>query len=142
MQLRLAIVVPVVLISIFGLLYLTYGNLLDALRVFTGIPFAWVGGIFALWLRDMPFSISAAVGFIAMSGVAVLDDMILVSCVRQLREGRPVARRGGDAGRHHASSSRADDDAGRQPRLLADGAQRRAWGRKSSGRWRQSSSAA
>lgn len=84
-QLRLAIVVPIVLISIFGLLYLTYGNLLDALRVFTGIPFAWVGGIFALWLRDMPFSISAAVGFIAMSGVAVLDDMILVSCVRQLR---------------------------------------------------------
>jgi cobalt-zinc-cadmium resistance protein CzcA len=84
-QVRLAIVVPVVLISIFGLLYLTYGNLVDALRVFTGIPFAWVGGIFALWLRDMPFSISAAVGFIAMSGVAVLDDMILVSCVRQLR---------------------------------------------------------
>jgi cobalt-zinc-cadmium resistance protein CzcA len=84
-QLRLAIVVPVVLISIFGLLHLTYGNLVDALRVFTGIPFAWVGGIFALWLRDMPFSISAAVGFIAMSGVAVLDDMILVSCVRQLR---------------------------------------------------------
>ena len=84
-QFRLAIVVPVVLISIFGLLYLTYGNLLDSLRVFTGIPFAWVGGIFALWLRDMPFSISAAVGFIAMSGVAVLDDMILVSCVRQLR---------------------------------------------------------
>lgn len=86
MQFRLAIVVPVVLISIFGLLYLTYGNLLDAFRVFTGIPFAWVGGIFALWLRDMPFSISAAVGFIAMSGVAVLDDMILVSCVRQLRK--------------------------------------------------------
>jgi cobalt-zinc-cadmium resistance protein CzcA len=82
---RLMIVVPVVLVSIFGLLYATYGNLLDALRVFTGIPFAWVGGIFALWLRDMPFSISAAVGFIAMSGVAVLDDMILVSCVRQLR---------------------------------------------------------
>ncbi|HET6327981.1 MAG TPA: CusA/CzcA family heavy metal efflux RND transporter [Planctomycetaceae bacterium] len=85
-QFRLAIVVPVVLISIFTLLYLTYGSVVDALRVFTGIPFAWVGGIFALWLRDMPFSISAAVGFIAMSGVAVLDDMILVSCVRQLRK--------------------------------------------------------
>jgi cobalt-zinc-cadmium resistance protein CzcA len=53
--------------------------------VFTGIPFAWVGGIFALWLRDMPFSISAAIGFIALSGVAVLDDMILVSYVRRLR---------------------------------------------------------
>jgi cobalt-zinc-cadmium resistance protein CzcA len=82
---RLAIVVPVALVLIFILLYLTYNNLLDALRVFTGIPFAWVGGIFALWLRDMPFSISAGVGFIAMSGVAVLDDMILVSYIRQLR---------------------------------------------------------
>ena len=61
-------------------------NVVDALRVFTGVPFGWVGGIFALWLRDMPFSISAAVGFIALSGVAVLDDMILVSYVRQLRQ--------------------------------------------------------
>ena len=52
----------------------------------TGIPFAWVGGVFALWLRDMPFSLSAAIGFIALSGVAVLDDMILVSYVRQLRQ--------------------------------------------------------
>jgi len=81
---RLLIVVPIALASIFILLYFTYQNLVDALRVFTGIPFAWVGGIFALWLRDMPFSISAGVGFIAMSGVAVLDDMILVSYVRQL----------------------------------------------------------
>ncbi|MBI3861814.1 MAG: efflux RND transporter permease subunit [Planctomycetia bacterium] len=82
---RLTIVVPVALLLIFVLLYVTYRNVIDALRVFTGIPFAWVGGIFALWLRDMPFSISAAVGFIAMSGVAVLDDMILVSYIRQLR---------------------------------------------------------
>ena len=80
------IVVPMALISIFVLLYFTYRNIIDALRVFTGIPFAWVGGIIALWLRDMPFSISAGVGFIAMSGVAVLDDMILVSYVRQLRQ--------------------------------------------------------
>jgi cobalt-zinc-cadmium resistance protein CzcA len=82
---RLLVVVPLTLVLIFGLLYLTYGNLVDALRVFTSIPFAWVGGIVALWLRDMPFSISAAVGFIALSGVAVLNDMILVSFVRQLR---------------------------------------------------------
>ena len=76
---------------IFGLLYLTYHNVVDALRVFTGVPFGWVGGIFALWLRDMPFSISAAIGFIALSGVAVLDDMILVSYVRQLRQkGMPL----------------------------------------------------
>ena len=85
-QTRLMIVVPVAAILIFTLLYLTYQNVVDALRVFTGVPFGWVGGIFALWLRDMPFSISAAIGFIALSGVAVLDDMILVSYVRQLRQ--------------------------------------------------------
>jgi cobalt-zinc-cadmium resistance protein CzcA len=83
---RLMIVVPVAALLILGLLYLTYQNMVDALRVFTGVPFGWVGGIFALWLRDMPFSISAAIGFIALSGVAVLDDMILVSYVRQLRQ--------------------------------------------------------
>ena len=86
---RLMIVVPVALLLVFGLLYATYGTVIDSLRVFSGVPFAWVGGIFALWLRDMPFSISAAVGFIALSGVAVLDDMILVSYVRDLqRRGR------------------------------------------------------
>ncbi len=83
---RLLIVVPVALALIFTLLYFTYHNWVDAARVFTGVPFAWVGGIIALWLRDMPFSISAGIGFIAMSGVAVLDDMILVSYVRHLRE--------------------------------------------------------
>jgi cobalt-zinc-cadmium resistance protein CzcA len=82
---RLLIVVPVAVVLIFTLLYFTYHNIVDSLRVFTGVPFGWVGGIIALWLRDMPFSISAAVGFIALSGVAVLDDMILVSYVRQLR---------------------------------------------------------
>jgi cobalt-zinc-cadmium resistance protein CzcA len=89
---RLLIVVPVAAALIFTLLYFTYNNVVvDALRVFTGVPFGWVGGIFALWLRDMPFSISAAIGFIALSGVAVLDDMILVSYVRQLRQrGMPL----------------------------------------------------
>lgn len=86
---RLIIVVPVALLLIFGLLYATYNNVIDALRVFTSVPFAWTGGIFALWLRDMPFSISAAIGFIALSGVAVLDDMLLVSTIRQFR-GRGV----------------------------------------------------
>lgn len=84
-QARLMIVVPMALGLIFFLLYMTYHNLVDALRVFTGIPFAWVGGIFALWLRDIPFSVPAAIGFIAMSGLAVLDDMILVTYIRQLR---------------------------------------------------------
>jgi cobalt-zinc-cadmium resistance protein CzcA len=82
---RLMLVIPLAVVLIFTLLYLTYHNLVDALRVFTGVPLGWVGGIIALWLRDMPFSISAAVGFIALSGVAVLDDMILVSYIRQLR---------------------------------------------------------
>jgi cobalt-zinc-cadmium resistance protein CzcA len=84
-QTRLMIVVPVALVMIFALLYMTYRNVVDSIRVFTGVPFAWVGGVIALWMRDMPFSISAAVGFIALSGVAVLDDMLLVSTIRQLR---------------------------------------------------------
>ena len=95
---RLAIVVPLALALILGLLCITYRNLIDALRVFTGVPFAWVGGIFALWIRDMPFSISAAVGFVALSGVAVLDDMLLVSYIRQLRRrGVPLERAVEDA---------------------------------------------
>jgi cobalt-zinc-cadmium resistance protein CzcA len=84
-RLRLMIVVPLAAALVFVLLFLTYRNVVDALRVFTGVPFGWVGGIVALWLRGMPFSISAAVGFIALSGVAVLDDMLLVSYVRLLR---------------------------------------------------------
>ncbi len=84
-QRRLMIVVPLALLLILLLLYITYGNLIDTIRVFTGVPFAWVGGIFALWIRDMPFSISAAIGFVVLSGVAVLDDMLLVSYIRQLR---------------------------------------------------------
>ncbi|MGN6547383.1 MAG: efflux RND transporter permease subunit [Aureliella sp.] len=84
-QRRLMIVVPVALLLILALLYMTYGSWIDSLRVFTGVPFAWIGGVIALWMRDMPFSISAAVGFIALSGVAVLDDMLLVSTIRGLR---------------------------------------------------------
>tara|TARA_R110002096_G_scaffold77896_12_gene183514 strand:+ start:8466 stop:11537 length:3072 start_codon:yes stop_codon:yes gene_type:complete len=87
---RLLIVVPFALVLIFVLLYATYGRWLDAARVFTGVPFAAVGGIFALWLRGMPFSISAGVGFVALSGVAVLGDMVLVSTLRRyLDEGMP-----------------------------------------------------
>jgi cobalt-zinc-cadmium resistance protein CzcA len=85
------VVLPTALLLIFGLLYATYQNLADVLRVFTGVPFAIVGGVFALWLRDMPLSISAAIGFIAVFGVAVLDDMILVSTIRQFRrQGMPL----------------------------------------------------
>lgn len=79
---RLSLVIPVALVLVFSLLYVTYGNGADALRVFTGVPFGMAGGIVALWLRDMPFSISAWVGFIALSGVAVLGDMVLVSSIK------------------------------------------------------------
>jgi len=88
-QKRLYFVVPIALLLVFSLLYLSYGRAADALRVFTGVPFGAVGGIALLWLRDMPFSISAGVGFIALSGVAVLGDMVLVSSVMQLlQQGR------------------------------------------------------
>jgi cobalt-zinc-cadmium resistance protein CzcA len=83
-QKRLLLVVPIALLLVFSLLYLTYGRASDALRVFTGVPFGAVGGVVALWARGLPFSISAGVGFVALSGVAVLGDMVLVSYVRQL----------------------------------------------------------
>ncbi|CAM2069184.1 Efflux RND transporter permease subunit [Sulfidibacter corallicola] len=81
---RLTLVVPISLLLVFSLLYLTYGRMADAVRVFTGVPFGAVGGVGALWLAGMPLSISAGIGFIALSGVAVLGDMVLVSRVRQL----------------------------------------------------------
>ncbi|MBT9558470.1 MAG: efflux RND transporter permease subunit [Myxococcales bacterium] len=88
---RLLIVVPVALLLIVTLLYVTYGRARDALRVFTGVPFAAVGGVVALWWRDLPFSVSAGVGFVALAGVAVLGDMVLVSAIRRLvDEGRPL----------------------------------------------------
>lgn len=90
-QQRLLVVVPVALALIFTLLYFTYGRVMDAARVFSGVPFAAVGGIVALWLRDIPFSISAGVGFVALSGVSVLGDMVLVSAVRDLlAKGMPL----------------------------------------------------
>jgi cobalt-zinc-cadmium resistance protein CzcA len=82
---RLQIVVPVVLVLIFGLLFMAFGSARDAAIVFSGVPLALTGGVLALWLRGIPFSISAAVGFIALSGVAVLNGVVLISFVRSLR---------------------------------------------------------
>jgi cobalt-zinc-cadmium resistance protein CzcA len=82
---RLQIVVPVVLVMIFGLLFMAFGSARDAAVVFSGVPLALTGGVVALWLRDIPFSISAAVGFIALSGVAVLNGVVLISFIRSLR---------------------------------------------------------
>ncbi|HTU91415.1 MAG TPA: CusA/CzcA family heavy metal efflux RND transporter [Gemmataceae bacterium] len=83
---RLTIVVPLALGLIFALLYVTYNRLGDVFLVFTGVPFASVGGVLALWARGLPFSISAGVGFIALSGVSVLNSMVLVTFIRQLCE--------------------------------------------------------
>ncbi|MDD1019009.1 CusA/CzcA family heavy metal efflux RND transporter [Pseudomonas idahonensis] len=89
---RLQVVVPVALLLVFGLLFMMFNNLKDGLLVFTGIPFALTGGIMALWLRDIPLSISAGVGFIALSGVAVLNGLVMIAFIRNLREeGRPLS---------------------------------------------------
>ena len=85
-RLRLQLIVPAALALIFGLLYLTYHRLRDVILIFSGVPFASVGGILALWLRNLPFSISAGVGFIALSGVSVLNSMLLVTFIRHLRD--------------------------------------------------------
>ena len=83
---RLQIVVPVTLLLIFILLYMSVGSVKDALLVFTGVPLALTGGVLALWLRGIPFSISAAVGFIALSGVAVLNGLVMISFIKRLVE--------------------------------------------------------
>jgi cobalt-zinc-cadmium resistance protein CzcA len=82
---RLAVIVPISLLMIIFLLYLTYRNMTDTLIVFTSVPLACIGGVAALWFRQMPFSISAAVGFIALFGLGVLNGMLLVTFIRQLR---------------------------------------------------------
>ncbi|MDH1167733.1 efflux RND transporter permease subunit, partial [Metapseudomonas otitidis] len=83
---RLQVVVPVALLLVFTLLFMMFNNVKDGLLVFTGIPFALTGGVLALWLRDIPLSISAGVGFIALSGVAVLNGLVMLAFIRNLRE--------------------------------------------------------
>lgn len=83
---RLTVIVPVALLVIFVLIFMAFGSLRQAALIYTGIPLAITGGIYALWLRGMPFSISAGIGFIALSGVAVLNGVMLVTYFNQLRE--------------------------------------------------------
>jgi len=83
---RLQIVVPLALLLVLVLLFTMFGSVKDGLLVFTGIPFALTGGVLALWLRGIPLSISAAVGFIALCGVAVLNGLVMLSFIRGLRE--------------------------------------------------------
>jgi heavy metal efflux system protein len=88
---RLEVVVPIALLLIFLLLFATFGTVKDTLLVFSGVPLALTGGVAALWLRDIPLSISAGVGFIALSGVAVLNGMVMISFINKLRdEGKPL----------------------------------------------------
>ncbi len=82
---RLAVVVPVTLVLVIGLLIMALGSIKDAAIIFSGVPLALTGGIAALLLRDIPFSISAAVGFIALTGIAVLNGLVMVSFIRDLR---------------------------------------------------------
>jgi heavy metal efflux system protein len=83
---RLMVVVPVSLLLVFTLLFAMFRDIKDGLLVFTGIPFALTGGVLALWARGIPLSISAAVGFIALSGVAVLNGLVMISFIRSLRD--------------------------------------------------------
>jgi cobalt-zinc-cadmium resistance protein CzcA len=91
-RLRLAVVVPAALALIFVLVFVALGSLRQTLLIYTGVPLAATGGVFALWARGMPFSISAGVGFIALSGVAVLNGLVLISYFNQLREGGKSVR--------------------------------------------------
>ncbi len=81
---RLSIIVPLTLLMVLGLLVMALGSFRDALIIFTGVPLALTGGVLALWLRDMPLSISAGVGFIALSGVAVLNGLVMLTFIRDL----------------------------------------------------------
>ena len=81
---RLYLVVPLTLLVVFGLLYAAFGSGKDTLIVFSGVPLALTGGVFALLIRDMPLSISASVGFIALSGIAVLNGMVMLTFIREL----------------------------------------------------------
>ncbi|OGR33990.1 MAG: cation transporter [Desulfuromonadales bacterium GWD2_61_12] len=92
-QKRLALVVPLTLLLIFVLLWFSLKNLRDVLIIYTGIPLAAVGGVMALWLRGIPFSVSAAVGFIALAGIAVLNGQILVAAIRAfLEDGQSLSK--------------------------------------------------
>jgi len=83
---RLSVALPVALGLILVLLYFTFKSIKQSILIFTAIPLSAIGGVFALWLRGMPFSISAGIGFIALFGIAVLNGIVLISCFNQLKE--------------------------------------------------------
>ena len=83
---RLSVVVPVALVIILALLFFAFGSMRAGVAIFSGVPLALTGGVIALWLRDIPLSISAGVGFIALSGVAVLNGLVMVGLIRTLEQ--------------------------------------------------------
>lgn len=87
---RMQIVIPLALITIFILLMAVFHNVKESLLVFTGVPFALTGGVVFLWLRDIPLSMSAGIGFIALSGVAVLNGLVMLTFIKELRDKYPV----------------------------------------------------
>lgn len=89
---RMQIVIPLALLMIFALLMAVFSNVKDSLLVFSGVPFALSGGVVALWLRDLPLSMSAGIGFIALSGIAVLNGLVMLSFIKELRENYAVHR--------------------------------------------------
>jgi cobalt-zinc-cadmium resistance protein CzcA len=139
-RLRFWIVLPIALLLIFSLLYMTYNRLGDVFLIFSGVPFAWVGGVLALWLRGMPLSISAAIGFIALSGVSVLNSMVLVTFIRHLGDrGVPLKNAVVDAAltrMRPVLMTALVASLGFVPMALSTG-----WGLKSSALWQRSSSA-
>ncbi len=124
-KLRFLIVVPVTLLLVFFLLFFSLKNLRDVLLIYTGIPFAAVGGVLGLWFRGMPFSVSAAVGFIALGGIAVLNGQILVSAIRGfVDEGRDLHTAISDAARQRLRpvlATAITDAAGFLPMALSTG---------------------
>jgi len=133
-QKRLALVVPLTLLLIFVLLWFSLKKLRDVLIIYTGIPLAAVGGVFALWARGIPFSVSAAVGFIALAGIAVLNGQVLVAAIRSfLAEGLSITEAVTGAARQRllpvvAPASGGRHGRGRRRRFPADGPL--LWGRR------------
>ncbi len=122
---RLAIIVPTTLLLIFFLLYFSLGKLRDVFIIYTGIPFAFIGGVMALWWRGIPFSVSAAIGFIALCGIAVLNGQVLVSAIRMFQaEGLQVYESVIEAGKQRLRPVLATgitDAAGFLPMALSTG---------------------
>ena len=118
---KLSIVVPVCLFLIFLLLFSAFNSVKYALLVFTGVPLALTGGIVSLWLRGMPFSITAAVGFIALAGVAVLNGLVMVTFINQLRQAGDVVRRSNRRGVIEKTAARPYDGSCCISRIRADG---------------------